>query len=410
MLSSIGLTRVIDVVVDKPSWKTQPIQFRHSFPRVLGQLAGPCDVNILLMLLRLGELTTPSLSAQSGVAKLWPLLRYLHILSDLQELRLRTAWKDVDPHQKSVASDDFGVGLGMTVLYRAFDYTECVDGRAFLHRLAQLGALGGAGATPPKVGSMKMADFVALDQKGKVHLIECKGTQHSTSALTSALEDGVQQKQSLICSSPGMERRLIGQRLVVGTLLTHETAKTPTRVLVVDPAPDGEEMVLQPRAPQSLLAEAAMRLDISRAVGAAVAERTARVLSLVDRPMDGAALEGPEQRQRAQQAFSEDEPNLTSFEAHGEYWLGERVVVPLLEPLQVQGAVFKYALLTKAVSKRLLGEVRQAGQTSVLFQEQYPETAGLTGKVVELAEGSTAAIIRPGISLAEVTLMERRAQ
>ena len=151
MSSSIGLTRVIDVVVDKPSWKTQPVQFRHGFPRVLGQQAGLFDVDILLMLLRLGELTTPALSAQSGVAKLWPLLRYLHILADTQELRLRTAWKEVDPHQKSVASDDFGVGLGMTVLYRAFNYTDCVDGRAFLHRLGQLGAVGGAVPLHPRL-------------------------------------------------------------------------------------------------------------------------------------------------------------------------------------------------------------------------------------------------------------------
>lgn len=296
----------------------------------------------------------------------------------------------------------------MTVLNQAFNYAACVDGRGFLHRLAQLGIVAGSGDAPPKVGAMKMADFAALDQQGKVHLIECKGTQHSDYALHQAIAEGVLQKQSLVCSSPGMERRLIGQRLVVGTRLSQETARRSSRVVVVDPAPDGERIVMQPPAPQIMLAEAAIRLDVSRAVGAAGAELTARVLSLADRQVEAPSLEGPAQRQRAQQAFSEDEADLDAFEAHDDYWVGERVVVPLLEPLQISGATYRYAKLTKAVSKRLLAEVREAGQSSILFQEQYPDTAGLIGKSIEIAEGATATIMRPGIALTEVTLMDRR--
>ncbi|MBL8569576.1 MAG: hypothetical protein JNK84_10895 [Phreatobacter sp.] len=119
------------------------------------------------MLLRVGELTTPVLTVRSGVARLWPLLRYLHAVADTPHLKLRTAWKDVDAHQTAIASDDFGVGLGMSVLYSAFDYIGCVDGRAFLHRMHNLGLLESPGEPPPKAGSMKMADFAAIDARGK---------------------------------------------------------------------------------------------------------------------------------------------------------------------------------------------------------------------------------------------------
>ena len=91
---------------------------------------------------------------------------------------------------------------------------------------------------------MKMADYAALDGAGKFHLIECKGTQHSAGALAAAMADGQSQKQSLICASPGAERRLIGQRLVVGAHMVLESAKRDTQVVVMDPAPLADEPVM----------------------------------------------------------------------------------------------------------------------------------------------------------------------
>ncbi|PYE85123.1 hypothetical protein [Phyllobacterium leguminum] len=66
-------------------------------------------MHLLLMLQRLGELTTPVLSPQSGVARLWPLLRYLHAVADTPGFRFRGKWRDTDPHQKAIVSDDLGV-------------------------------------------------------------------------------------------------------------------------------------------------------------------------------------------------------------------------------------------------------------------------------------------------------------
>ena len=360
------------------------------------------------MLLRLGELTTPVLNVTSGVARLWPLLRYLHAVAETPGFRFRAAWANTDRHQKAIASDDLGVGLGMTVLYGAFGYTACVDGRAFLHRLFQLGLLASPSGTLPKVGSMKMADYAALDGSGKFHLIECKGTQHSRGALTTAMEDGRLQKQSLVCSSPGAERRLIGQRLVVGAYMVLEGARRDTTVVVTDPAPLAEQaLTLAPRIAAAALAEPALRLEIARALGTAGAVRTAVAVAQSDLPPDYRALAGPAQRDRAQAALSADEAELETFEEFGETWLGERVVAPLLEPLLLGDRVYRFARMTKSISRELLGELRESTAPSPLFQEQYPAAVARLrdGKVI--TNDDHAAIVRPGISFSSVELLEK---
>ncbi len=406
-----SLLRAVEVVLDRASWRAQPTEFRHPLPRMLQRQRGPHPVHLLAMLLRLGELTTPTLNAQSGVARLWPLLRYLHVVADTPGFRFRAGWAETDQHQKAVASDDdLGVSLGMAVLYGAFDYTACVDGRAFLLRLLQLGMLASDEGAPPKIGVGKMADFAALDRSGKVHLIECKGTQHSTAALVRAMAGGQHQKRSLVCASPGAERRLIGQRLVVGALMVLEGATRDTQVWVSDPAPREEHpAILSCRLPAAALAEPALRLEVARALGTAVALRTAAVVSQADLSALPRALSGPEQRDRAQASFALDEGELETFEELRETWIGERIVAPLLEPLQLGDRLYRFARLAKGVSKELTAEIRERAEPSALFQEQYPGVAErlLGGKLV--TEDDHAAIVRKGVSLSSAALLERRA-
>ena len=327
------LTRIVQVEVDRTSWRLQPAAFRHPYPRALTHVTGSFPIHLLVLLQRLGELTTPALSPQSGVARLWPLLRYLHVVADTPAFRFRNGWRDVDPHQKGVASDDFGVGLGMAVLYGAFDYVACIDGRAFLHQLARKGLVAGKDGMPPKVGTMKMADYAAVDAAGKFHLIECKGTQHSSSALDKGMSDGHEQKLSLVCRSRRAEQRLIGQRLVVGTQLALESGTKPTRVVVRDPAPEREgPMVLASGLQSTILAEPAIRLEIARALGAAGADRTAIAIAEGDLQPDASVRLSLRHWERTQAAFAEDEAGLEAFSDFGDGWIGQRVVVPLMSP------------------------------------------------------------------------------
>lgn len=405
-----SLVRAVDVTVDRSSWRAQPPEFRHPFPLVLGRQRGPFPVHVLAMLLRVGELTTPVLNIQSGVARLWPLLRYLHAVADTPGFRLRAGWADTDRHQKAIASDDLGVGLAMEVLYRAFDYSACIDGRAFLHRLNQIGLLAGDGGLPPKVGMMKMADYAAVDSGGKFHIIECKGSQGSVSALTAAMADGVFQKQSLICSSPAAERRLIGQRLVTGVSLVLEGAQRDTRVIITDPAPlvEGSAELIEAVSARALH-EPALRLEVARTLGTAGAFRAATAMAETDRPADYPALNGPDQRGRIRSAVIDDEIGLSSFEAFGEAWIGESTVVPLLEPIVLADRVFRSAHLRKGVSRLLMEELRGGQGGGPLFQDLYPDATQRLAVNKVVAGETDAHLIRPGISISSIELIERKA-
>lgn len=358
------------------------------------------------MLLRVGELTTPVLNVQSGVARLWPLLRYLHAVSDSPHLRFRKGWKEVDAHQKAIASDDFGVGLGMAVLYSAFAYVGCVDGRAFLHRMNSLGLLASSGGLPPKVGSMKMADFAAIDQRGKFHLIEIKGTQASPAALAQAMAGGQLQKRSLVCATPAAERRLIGQRLVTGMLLTLENNSRGSEVVVMDPAPDEEEAVaLKANVRSPELEEPALRMQIGRLLGAAGAFQTSVAISEADIPSGAPALEGPAQRDRVLRAIAEDSERIGGFESHGEQWRGEVIVAPLLAPLAAGDHVYRRACIRQGVSEALFGDLREGGGRTAFFQDAYPSVGGrLSAPKVDSGE-SYAVLIRPGVSISSVELL-----
>lgn len=198
---------------------------------------------------------------------------------------------------------------------------------------------------------------------------------------------------------------------MVGTHLMLENSIKPTRVVVQDPAPDQDTpFVLPPRLSLATLVEPAIRLDIARSLGAAGAERTAVAIAQSDRPFDAPALEGPAQRERAQSAFAEDEARLEGFSDYGDNWVGERVVVPLLEPLALDGKTYRYASLVKAVSKELLAEIREASAATTLFQQQYPRTAELIGAARAIVEDGRAVILRPGISLSEIALLQRRSE
>ncbi|MBL8771074.1 MAG: hypothetical protein JNK30_06790 [Phenylobacterium sp.] len=402
-----AFNRAIDVEIDRVSWRAQPTEFRHPLPRPLAAQAGPFAIHLLEMLLRIGDLTTPVLNIQSGVARLWPLLRYLHAIADTPHLRFRQGWRDVDPHQKAIASDDLGVGLGMSVLYNAFGYAGCIDGRAFLHRMHNLGLLAFPGGLPPKVGSMKMADFAAVDQRGKFHIIEVKGTQSSRAALAKAMLDGQYQKRSLVCATPAGERRLIGQRIVVGTALTLESNARGAEVIVMDPAPDEDEAVsLASRVSQQELREPAIRMQVSRLLGAAGAFRTSVAISEVDEPLGAPALEGPGQRDRVQAAIRDDDARLTSFQASGETWRGEEIVAPLLAPLLAGDRIYRRARVRQGISEMLFRDLQEGGGRTAFFQDAYPSVAQrLSAPKVDSGE-AYAVLVRPSISLSSVELLE----
>jgi hypothetical protein len=103
-----------------------------------------------------------------------------------------------------------------------------------------------------------------------------------------------------------------------------------------------------------------------------------------------------------------DEPELERFEEFGEAWVGERLVAPLLEPLRLGDRIYRYARLTKGISRGLVAELRESAPPSFLFQEQYPGVTERLRAGKTVAGDDHAAIVRPGVSVSAVELLERR--
>ncbi|WP_297730306.1 hypothetical protein [uncultured Maricaulis sp.] len=192
------------------------------------------QVNIPSTLLLIGYLTTPTSSTGVSLSEFWAWVRYLAAVTNDNDLRLTQSFADLDAHQKTILSDDFGMGVPMHWLSQRLTFSHIVDGRYFMQRVAA--SLGASQRRTAKRGPNKTPDFVARDTNGIWHVVECKGTQSGRKYGEAQLGDsgpppsgGIAQKRS-IEFPPGHS----GQRLVCGLCIGMENGE-PSRLTVVDP-------------------------------------------------------------------------------------------------------------------------------------------------------------------------------
>lgn len=72
-------------------------------------------------LVMLGSVTIPGGFSVASPARYWACLRYFSALSLEPDLRITNPFADLDPHQKAVLSDDFGVAITTQWLERVAD-------------------------------------------------------------------------------------------------------------------------------------------------------------------------------------------------------------------------------------------------------------------------------------------------
>ncbi|WP_413795642.1 MULTISPECIES: hypothetical protein [unclassified Pseudomonas] len=183
------------------------------------------------MLLMIGYLTTPISVTGVSLAEFWAWVRYLAAITPRDaDLRLTRSYADLDAHQKTILSDDFGMGVPMVWLMKHLPLVEIVDGRYFLQRY---GASHGAHQhRTAKRGPNKTPDFVARDRDGNWHIMECKGTQSGEAFRKRQIDSGRSQKLSIMFP-PGHT----GQRLVSGLSIGIEDGN-PSHLRIIDPVPD----------------------------------------------------------------------------------------------------------------------------------------------------------------------------
>lgn len=125
----------------------------------------------------IGRLTTPRLAAGANLNEYWACLRYFSAFTSRSNVQLTQPFAELDAHQKTILSDDLGMGVPMLWLDQTLGFTQIEDGRYFIEHI--LPNLKGTYTGKGKHGPGKSPDFACLDGAGRVHIVECKGTQNT---------------------------------------------------------------------------------------------------------------------------------------------------------------------------------------------------------------------------------------
>jgi len=192
------------------------------------------------MLHALGRITTPPISELVDLSSTWAEIRYIWAfrpnLRNLNptSLRLSDAARALDFHQKTLLSDEFGVGFAAYYMARFEGATDPVD--VFIAKRNQQVRLQG-----PRRRSLP--DYIF---KGPNHnqyfIVECKGTQSERSAAISQLQRGSEQVVTVDIDAPASVTRL-----VIASWL-----KQAISLLIIDPDERPEPQTLSRWSPAEL--------------------------------------------------------------------------------------------------------------------------------------------------------------
>lgn len=390
--------RTVHISIRSASWNTAG-RFAHPFPSELNRLRQH-SFHLPLMLLRLGMATTPLLSLALYTAPFWPVLRYLHVFSDDPDLRLLDAWREVDFHQKTLASDDFGVGMGLEVLCSHFPYVAQADGANFLRMAKQVGILENGPAIVPKRGPQKTPDFVFLTAAGQLHFVECKGSQSGTSGLRKAMgrDAGAAQKRSIAFRKRSLETTLVAQRLVTGLFIARHTAAQCSTVLVADPPADRPFFVTR-EASEGMIVDQIRRVHLARILLAAGMVRSAEAIldlgrhrRLRDDWPEGIRAAVASDRERARPLSGG--------------WIGSSVDLRFPAPIELGDTLFAGARVEYGVDPTLIQILDEpAGPQTQLLVERYPQIVERFGIARSVGDHAVAEVILPNLHMARLKLL-----
>jgi hypothetical protein len=201
--------KYVSIEVDSFSWSPA-----SAAPVELFILDGTSKkMSVGVALLHTALRTRPPVSTGIHLADYWAWMRYGTAIDSDPHLGLRYEWKHIDPHQKTVLSDDLGMGFTTYLLSQVLKFKAFADTIHFV-KVAHPGRFK---FSEYKNGKFKSPDFVAMDSTlnpGSISVVECKGTQGSKGGLINALKDGVLQKSNISLASGSTSK--INHKLVAG--------------------------------------------------------------------------------------------------------------------------------------------------------------------------------------------------
>lgn len=218
-----AITRTLDVEVDRSTWPSG----RAPSPGLLARAGTAVQLDMLEVLCQVARCTAPPISHGFSLSEYWAWMRYLPALSPDRKLRLRPEWTALDSHQKTVLSDDLGMGVTTTLFRRALGLvtlssTQYIVSRVGPPRLYL--------RPPSKKGPAKSPDFIGFDASGRVCVIECKGTQ-IFGKLDKALDGGIPQKRNLVVGGT----LVVAESVVAGLFIPQHGVKQSSYCRFIDP-------------------------------------------------------------------------------------------------------------------------------------------------------------------------------
>lgn len=357
------MEREISVFVDQSSWPKPPAQ--PAFPSSFTAGMQSFQLNIPALLLTIGYLTTPSHASGVSLSEFWAWVRYLYAVSDDPDLRLTPAFFDLDAHQKTILSDDFGMGVPIYWLVERLQLGLIADGRYFIDRVA---ASAGATTTKPKKrGPGKSPDFVARDANGIWHIIECKGTQtgggyreHQLGIPGPPATGAVAQKRTITFPSS-----YTGQRLACGLQIGVQGGPHGTSLRIIDPPSDedfvvGEDdLIYANDAIVRAVSARALRLAGFGAASAAMSAPSGGTPRAS--PTTGRSERARQETVREKSARAAEElknrNDRSAFTANKRRYLGRQIVFDLPAPITLDKRVVRSARIRYGVGADFLGDL-----------------------------------------------------
>lgn len=229
----------VSLAVDATTWPAgqQPDPGLVAIPDSKGQW----EIHLSELMLHIAHRSVPAHLHSINQYLQWPWLKYGWAFAAGENLRMCLQWNEVDAHQKTILSDDIGIGVASLLAEKAYGLVSMADGRSFARNPRNGIVVGGSKKRGPK----KCPDFIGTDNTGRFVVIEAKGTQSSSEkrdqfmgqTIPSAsaagkpkLTGGVAQKANL-SAAVGFR-----DKIVVGVYLPLFRASSSTAsVRVVDP-------------------------------------------------------------------------------------------------------------------------------------------------------------------------------
>jgi hypothetical protein len=358
----------------------------------------------------IGYLTTPTSSTGVSLSEFWAWVRYLAAVSNETVLSLTTSFAELDAHQKTILSDDFGMGVPILWLCDKLSLAQIVDGRYFMQKIAPL--VGASQRRTAKRGPNKTPDFVARDISGRWHIIECKGTQSGSEFSAKQLGSkgppptgGVAQKCSI-----KFPVGHTGQRLVCGLSIDVEGGRGSV-LKIIDPEPDDPFEV----GPDQLAFayDAANRGVMSRALRMSGFEVTAEAVASPFglRPDAMRARSRHAERIRAEFVTRRDERSRSELNNTADYselfnrkFRGRKIEFELPRGIVVNEKPIHKVIIKQGVNREALEELKERPTIEELADKEYAPWTRFIGKSTVKAEGSSATMYIGDMFRSEIIL------